>query len=48
MMEHAEFIRGLPDPSEQELFCTANQFAEDYCELLTACDHAQRKVMSSA
>lgn len=48
MMEHAEFIRGLLDPSEQVLFCTANQFAEDYCELLKACDHAQRKVISTA
>ena len=48
MMEHAEFIRGLLDPSEQERFCSANQFAGDYCDLLKACDHAQRKAMSTA
>lgn len=34
MMEHAMFIRGLLDPSEQELICTADDFAMDYCELL--------------
>lgn len=34
MMEHAMFIRGLLDPSEKELICTANDFAIDYCELL--------------
>lgn len=30
MKEHAEFIRGLLDPSEKELMKTANQFAEAY------------------
>ena len=34
MMEHAQFIRGLLDPSETELFCTADSFAREYCELL--------------
>lgn len=34
MMEHAMFIRGLLDPSEKELICTADDFAIDYCELL--------------
>ena len=34
MMEHALFIRGLLDPSEEELIKTANGFAQDYCELL--------------
>ncbi|MCI9617109.1 MAG: DUF2935 domain-containing protein [Eubacterium sp.] len=34
MMEHAMFIRGLLDPSEKELICTADDFAMDYCELL--------------
>lgn len=34
MMEHALFIRGLLDPSEEELICTANQFAGEYRELL--------------
>lgn len=34
MMEHAEFIRGLLDPTEGKLIETANDFAEDYRELL--------------
>ncbi len=34
MMEHALFIRGLLDPSEEELILTADEFAKDYRELL--------------
>ena len=34
MMEHALFIRGLLDPSEEELIDTADDFAENYKELL--------------
>ncbi len=34
MMEHAEFIRGLLDPTECELIHTADEFAGDYSELL--------------
>lgn len=34
MMEHALFIRGLLDPSEEELIDTADGFAADYKELL--------------
>lgn len=34
MMEHALFIRGLLDPSENELIQTANQFACEYKALL--------------
>lgn len=34
MMEHAQFIRGLLDPTECELIETADEFAEDYCRLL--------------
>ena len=34
MMEHALFIRGLLDPTEEALIDTANQFAEDYEKLL--------------
>ncbi len=30
MMEHALFIRGLLDPSEEELIATADEFAGDY------------------
>ncbi|MCI5699882.1 MAG: DUF2935 domain-containing protein [Lachnospiraceae bacterium] len=31
MMEHAEFLRGLLDPTECELINTADEFAKDYC-----------------
>ncbi|MGN0319128.1 MAG: DUF2935 domain-containing protein [Lachnospira sp.] len=34
MMEHALFIRGLLDPSEEELVKTAHEFAMDYKKLL--------------
>lgn len=34
MMEHAWFIRGLLDPSEEQLIDTADAFAEDYRRLL--------------
>lgn len=34
MMEHAQFIQGLLDPTECELIKTADGFAEDYCRLL--------------
>lgn len=34
MMEHALFIRGLLDPSEEELIDTADEFAEEYRKLL--------------
>ncbi|MGM9605646.1 MAG: DUF2935 domain-containing protein [Faecousia sp.] len=34
MMEHAQFIRGLLDPCETELFCTADNFAKEYGRLL--------------
>ena len=34
MMEHALFIRGLLDPSENELIETSDKFAKEYAELL--------------
>lgn len=34
MMEHAQFIRGLLDPTECELMQSADGFARDYCRLL--------------
>ena len=40
MMEHALFIRGLLDPSEEELILTADRFALDFRELL---DTAKRQ-----
>lgn len=37
MMEHAAFIRGLLDPSEDSLIQQANQFVSKYHTLLTQC-----------
>lgn len=34
MKEHSLFIRGLLDPSENELINTSNQFAYKFCELI--------------
>lgn len=45
MMEHALFIRGLLDPTEEELICTADTFAGDYAKLLKKCCNAQEKIM---
>lgn len=38
MMEHAQFIRGLLDPSEEALLITANSFALNYRQLLEEAD----------
>lgn len=46
MMEHAMFIRGLLDPSETELFDSADKFADEYCELLNRCRNAQSNTLS--
>ena len=45
MMEHAEFIRGLLDPSEEELLETANGFAEEYCKLLETCRNSHSRTV---
>lgn len=45
MMEHAQFIRGLLDPCETELFCAADGFAEEYCKLLEAGRNAHCRTM---
>ena len=34
MMEHAQFVRGLLDPTEVELFNTANDLAEAFEDLI--------------
>lgn len=34
MKEHAEFIRGLLDPSEKELILTANKYANEYEQII--------------
>lgn len=48
MMEHAMFIRGLLDPSETELFDSADKFADEYCELLNKCRDAQNNTLGAA
>lgn len=48
MMEHAQFIRGLLDPCETELFCAADDFAGEYCKLLDAGRDAQSKTLRAA
>ena len=41
MMEHAQFIRGLLDPTEEDLIAAADGFARDYARLLEASRSAQ-------
>ncbi|MGM9536824.1 MAG: DUF2935 domain-containing protein [Candidatus Onthomonas sp.] len=45
MMEHALFIRGLLDPSEEALIQTADSFASDYRRLLETAGAAQDRVI---
>ena len=45
MMEHAMFIRGLLDPSEDELVKTSNSFAQEYAALLARARAANDSVM---
>lgn len=47
MMEHAQFIRGLLDPTECELMETADGFAEDYCRLLEEAGKQDRRAMNA-
>lgn len=47
MMEHALFMRGLLDPTEEELIKTADGFAGEYKQLLEASAAANDKVMCS-
>ena len=47
MMEHAQFIRGLLDPSENELINTSNDFAREYDDLLQAARTATDMTMPS-
>lgn len=46
MMEHAQFIRGLLDPCETELFCAADEFATEYCRLLEASRNAHNRTLA--
>ena len=47
MMEHFLFIRGLLDPSENELISTSNKFANEFCELIQKTDDATEITMLS-
>lgn len=47
MMEHAQFIRGLLDPCETELLCTADDFANEYCRLLDASRNAHDQTLTA-
>ena len=47
MMEHALFIRGLLDPSEKELFDSADTFAKNYAFLLDKCHSAQNRTLNT-
>lgn len=44
MKEHAEFIRGLLDPTEKELMMTANRYAEEYEAILRQYHNNQMKL----
>ncbi|MDD3347569.1 DUF2935 domain-containing protein [Oscillibacter sp.] len=48
MMEHALFIRGLLDPSENELIHTADSFAADYANLLKQSRLAQDRTLTES
>lgn len=47
MMEHALFIRGLLDPSEEQLICTADEFAKDYQRLLEKARNQDCRAMNA-
>lgn len=48
MMEHALFIRGLLDPSEEELINTADDFSKDYRRLLKTSAATNDKMIRSS
>ena len=47
MMEHSLFIRGLLDPSENELISTSNKFANEFSELIKKANAATEMTMTS-
>lgn len=47
MLEHALFIRGLLDPTENELINTANDFAASYTQLLAKLDQSNGAMMQN-
>lgn len=48
MMEHAQFIRGLLDPTETDLIRSADGFALAYSELLKTCRSAHNQTLTTA
>lgn len=46
MKEHAEFIRGLLDPSEKELILTADKFAEEYETIINQLSNYQSNMIN--
>ena len=48
MMEHAQFIRGLLDPCERELFNTADDFANKYSALLEVSRSTHSKTLTAS
>ena len=48
MMEHALFIRGLLDPSENKLINTADESAKEFAELLRQCNSAQEQTLTAS
>lgn len=48
MMEHAMFIRGLLDPTENDLLNTADSFAREYAALLEKSRAAQARTIAAA
>lgn len=47
MAEHAKFIRGLLDPSEEELFITADRFGQEFDQLTCEAKEAMDKAMQA-
>lgn len=47
MMEHALFIRGLLDPTEDELIMAADNFAEEYSVLINRAQNATDQTLAS-
>ncbi len=47
MMEHSLFIRGLLDPTENELISASNNFANEFCELIKKTDSITEMTMTN-
>lgn len=47
MMEHALFMRGLLDPTENDLINTSDSFAKDYARLLAKAKEADERTMET-